>query len=478
MAWSPLAQSWVTKAGATPADSVPIPPLDGTLETTPEVIAGFTGDFGRLIEQTPMAVLRPGSVQDVVKMVRYARCNDLKIAMNGQAGTPDQLESHSNYGQALVQGGIAIDANSLRTIHSIGADSADVDGGVTWAQLVNEAAAVGKTPPVLTDFLHLTVGGTVSVGGIGGGIQSFGTQADTITKLQVVTGAGNLVTCSATQRAALFNAVLAGAGQCGIIVRATVKLIPLQTNALVFNLFYDDLATYMTDQTTVLDDGRFTYQEGQIVPKPDGSGWRYMMEVASYYTPPNTPDQAALLAGLSDNRPSAVIVDLPYLQWVFRVDPIMGFLKANGFWAEAHPWVSLIVPASKTEAFINQVVAQLAPTDLGVGLAPFYPFKTAKITRPLFALPQPNEPVAFVLSLLRFPFPGFPGIPGMVAQNRTFFDAAVAVGGKRYNIGAVPDLTPADWRRHYAPKFLLFKLAKAIFDPDNVLTPGQGIFPS
>ena len=125
-AWIPAGASEAARAGATP-----LPPLDGTVEMSPAALAAFSGDFGRLVSGTPTAVLRPGSVKDIVKMVRYARRNGLTIAMNGQSGTDDELESHSNFGQALVPGGIAIDARGLQSIHRIDRRSADVNAGVT-----------------------------------------------------------------------------------------------------------------------------------------------------------------------------------------------------------------------------------------------------------------------------------------------------------------------------------------------------------
>src|SRR5512132_96082 len=100
--WSALDRSWVT-AGASTMDRVdPLPRLDGTVVTAPDTLASFGGDFGRLITGTPQAVLRPGSAQDIARMVRYARRHRLSIAMNGQSGTDGELESHSNFGQALV----------------------------------------------------------------------------------------------------------------------------------------------------------------------------------------------------------------------------------------------------------------------------------------------------------------------------------------------------------------------------------------
>ena len=50
--------------------------------------------------------------------------------------------------------------------------------------------------------------------------------AGALLELLVVTGEGKLETCSPNRNATLFNAVLGGLGQFGIIVRATVKLVP------------------------------------------------------------------------------------------------------------------------------------------------------------------------------------------------------------------------------------------------------------
>ncbi len=473
--WSHSRHSWITAAEAGPVEMSDVPLLDGTLTSAVPGTGGFSSDFGHQVDRTPTAVLRPGSVQDISKMVKYARRNGLKVAMNGQSGPPDKPESHSNYGQALVQGGISVDAKSLSTIYAVDATGADVGAGVTWASLLT-AALPGSTPPVLTDFLHLSIGGTLSVGGIGGTVQKFGSQADNVEALQVVTGKGDIVTCSPDQKPELFNSVLAGAGQCGIVTRARVRLMPAETNALIFNLYYDSLQAFVADQITVMRDGRFSHQQGQIERKPDDSGWRYVMEAASYYTPPNLPNREALLSGLSDDRSSMVSLELPFSVWAFRLDPIVGQLRAAGFWEQPHPWLSLFVPASEAVPYVDNVVSRLTAADLGAGRALLYPVDPSKFRTPLFQIARGAEPAAFQLSLLRFPFPGYPGIPGMLSQNRAFYDDAVRRGGKRYLIGAIPDMTAGDWRAHFGSQWDFLREAKGKFDPDNVLTPGQGIF--
>ena len=100
--------------------------------------------------------------------------------------------------------------------------------------------------------------------------------------------------------------------------------------------------------------------------------------------------------------------------------------------------------------------------------------KTGRIDQPLY--PLPDEPVAFAFNLLRTAPPGDPTtLNAMLEDNRALYDALVQVGGTRYSIGAIP-FSREDWRRHFGSRWRLLVRSKRRFDPDHVLTPGQGIF--
>ena len=457
-------RSWVTEASASPGHAG-IPSLVGQLLTDEATKAAFGDDFGHIVHRTPFAVLKPGSVQDIVKMVKFARRHGLKVAMRGHG--------HSCLGQAQAEGGIIVDSEVLNTIHRIDGDAAVVDPGVSWAQLLAATLAQGLTPPVLTDFQELTVGGTLSVGGLGGTTHRHGLQIDQVLQLQVVTGRGDKVVCSPRVRPDLFNAVLAGLGQCGIIVRATVKLVPAPTHAQAYSLYYDDLDAYVRDQETLLAQRRFEYLQGQVVPNASGSGWRYMVEAVSYFTPPAAPDATALLAGLSDDVASRQVALHTYQAWQHRLDAGLAFLRQVGLWDLPHPWLTVYVPSSRVRDYIAPFIANLTPADTGMGPVLLYPVNTAPMNRPLY--PLPAESVAWHLSILRTASDAA-SLQAMLASNRALYDQARAMGGTRYSIGAIPDFTPADWQSHFGPAWNAFEDAKRRFDPDNILAPGQGIF--
>ncbi|WP_405783701.1 FAD-binding protein [Streptomyces sp. NBC_00859] len=472
--WSSAHQSWAREADDFAATAAALPALDGTLVTAADATAPFNHDFGRMVPGACWGVLRPGSVQDIVKMVNYARTNKLKIAMNGRGGQSGDEESHSCYGQAQVpKGGIAIDARALAKIVSIGTASAVVEAGVTWAQLTDAALAKGLTPPALTDYLHLSVGGTLSMGGIGATVHRFGLQVDTVKSIDIVTGNGDLLTATPSQHADLFNAALGGGGQVGIIVRATLALVPAPQKTTVFTLYYRDVSTYLADAEKLMSEKRFQGQAGEIALTPDGTGWWYQLEATAYWSGTTAPDRAKLLADLRDERASATIEDFSYRDCVFSTDNDETWLKENGFWDQPKPWLSLFVPASKAKAFAATLTAELTASDLGGGFLLFYPYPTSKLTRPLAV--QPKEPTAYLCDLLRFPAPGADS-QAMLEQNRRLYDKAVALGAKRYLVGAIPRMTRADWQTHFGSRWDGFVAAKRCYDPAGILTPGQGFF--
>ncbi len=87
------------------------------------------------------------------------------------------------------------------------------------------------------------------------GVASFryGTQADNAVELEVVTGAGEIVTCSREQNRELFDVVRCGLGQFGIITRAKIRLRRCKPNVRKYYLLYDDLGAFMQDAEKIMD---------------------------------------------------------------------------------------------------------------------------------------------------------------------------------------------------------------------------------
>src|SRR6266702_7177713 len=216
--FDPATRAWATAAHTDP-NFATLPALDGRLLLAPADFGPYEDDFGHIIHRTPAAVLLPGSVEDVANLIRFAGPLGIPVAPRGQG--------HQTYGQAQANAGVVIDMSTLDSIAvQTSSMAVTAQAGALWHSVLTACVADNLTPPVFPDYIELSVGGTLSVGGIGGATSRFGAQVDTVTALQVVTGAGEIVSCSAIENCDLFEAALAGLGQVGVITSATFALIP------------------------------------------------------------------------------------------------------------------------------------------------------------------------------------------------------------------------------------------------------------
>lgn len=441
------------------------PTFDGSLLTDGASLAAAADDYGHMVHRQPSAVLKPGSVNDVVEMVRFARRNGIKVAARGQG--------HSTQGQAQVEAGVVVDMSTLNAIREVNPADALVEGGARWIDLLQQTIPQGLTPPTLVDFIELSIGGTLSLGGIGSQSFRHGAQVDNVLELQVVTGEGELVTCSPSQNRELFDVARSGLGQVGLVVVARVRLIPAPPNARFYKAYYDDLPAFLSDLEGLIDDGRFDTVQGFAEPGVSG-GWRYFLEATKNFAPGGEPDDSALLAGLSFTPGTQTAQDMPYFDYLNRLAPLVAFLRQVGAWDLPHPWVNMLLPAAAAPGFIGGTLANLPAEDMGQGPILIYPYNRDKFTAPLFRVPEGRHFIAF--GLLRNAVPPTPGrAAGLVADNRALFERATELGGKRYPFDSVP-MTKHDWQKHYQPVWGRLVSAKHAYDPEGILTPGQGIF--
>ncbi|HEX7334087.1 MAG TPA: FAD-binding protein [Pyrinomonadaceae bacterium] len=460
-------RSWVSAAEIDRATALAedFPSFDGVLLLDDASRAAAADDFGHLVHRQPIAVLKPGSVYDVVELVQFARRNNINVAARGQA--------HSTQGQAQVEAGVVVDMSTLNTVHEINPTNALVDGGTRWLDVVTQTIPQGLTPPILVDFLELSVGGTLSMGGIGSQAFRFGPNVDNVVELQVVTGKGELVTCSPTHHTSLFDAARSGLGQFGLIVRARVRLIAAPPNARLYQAFYSSLPAFLSDLEQLIDDGRFDSVQGFAVPDGAG-GWLFQLETTKYFSPGNEPDDASLLSGLAFNPGTQTAQNMTYFDYLNRLAPLIAFLRQIGVWDLPHPWVNLFVPAANAQTLIGETLNNLTVDDVGQGPILIYPFNRELFRAPFFRVPDSRH--FFVFSLLRNAVPPTPErVAQLIAANRTLFERATTLGGKRYPFDSVP-MTKHDWQKHFQPLWGKFVSAKRHFDPDEILTPGPGIF--
>jgi FAD/FMN-containing dehydrogenase len=439
-----------------------LPRLDGELrldEAAPKVAAD---DFGHIVHRLPKGVLHAGSAADVARTIRWAASRGLTVAARG-AG-------HSVFGRSQAEGGVIADLSRMRSVDVVDRGRAVVGAGATWGDVVAATLPHGLTPPVLTDHLGPSVGGTVAVGGVGATTSTFGAQSDTVLELDVVTGAGEEITCSAIEHAELFDAVRAGLGQVAIITRATLRLVPAPRSVRRALLVYADLASMLADARRLSSDGRFDALQGAILAGPAG-GFAFRLDAVSY-----SPDDDGLPAGLSDDAGRRETTTMPYADYLARLAPLEAALRANGQWLHPHPWLTTFIGDSRAEEVVAAELEALDPAaDLGpYGQVVLSPIHRAAIRSPL--LPLPDDELVHAFNVARVPATADPDEAArLVTANEACYRRVRAAGGTLYPVSAF-GLSRRGWREHFGPAFARLEATKRRFDPANTLTPGYEIF--
>ncbi|MBR0818624.1 FAD-binding protein [Bradyrhizobium liaoningense] len=434
------------------------------LSDDPESCAAAAQDFGHIVQKRPRAVCKPATHGEVADILRWTREQGLKVAARGQG--------HATYGRAMAEDGIVMDLGALAAIHRIESDRVVVDAGASWHSVLEATLAKGLAPPVLTNYLGLSVGGTLAVGGIGGSSSRHGLQTDQVLELDVVTGEGVELTCSPTAHAELFDAVRAGLAQCAIITRATLALMRAPKRVRRYLLSYPDLASLTADQRRALDAARFDQLQGAVVPDGAG-GWRYQLEAGVFYDSSTPPDDKALLVGLSNKHET--VSDLAFGDDANAFAKLEKLLRSNGQWFNPHPWLLTYLRGSNALEVASEVIAGLNADDLGpFGRITYYPIFTNECRTPLLRLP--DERVVFPFNLIRIPASADKAhADQQLTRNRMLYDRIRAAGGMLYPVSALA-MSSQDWADHFGPRWPLLREARRRHDPGGILTPGYDLF--
>ena len=261
-------------------------------------------DSGLVVFRKPHAVIAPKSAEDVLQVIGWANQSDCPVSVRGTG--------HTHGGQTLTSRGVVLDLRGLNRLGDIEGETIQVQGGVMWRELVAHVLPRGYLPRVLTNNLDTTVGGTLATGGLGRSTHHYGVQSDNVEEMQVVTGAGELMRCSATENRGLFDGTRAGLGQFSVITQARLRLRKVAPKVRTFSLMYDDLPTLLKDLEVLLFRDQFMYLRGWYRHRsqefeqpedagPDGPEWQYPLH-ASVEFDNVEPDQDELLSDLNYTR--------------------------------------------------------------------------------------------------------------------------------------------------------------------------------
>jgi len=442
----------------------------------------FITDYGKVVHRMPGAVARMENAEQVAELVRWCREHGVPIVGRGPG--------HTQTGQSTTDGGVVLDTSSMQTIHEIDEEGLTVlcDGGVIWRQLVHKVVPMGLVPPTLTNNLGVSIGGTLSVAGLGVASFRYGAQVDNVVELEVVTGTGEIVWCSAQKNADLFDVVRSGLSQFGLITRARLKLRRCKPRVRKHYLLYDDLGALMRDVEKAMAPGNDVVHsvESWCTPcfqgaRKIGDGmdlgvgmqtfayWMYPLHVTEELDEGEEPHDDELLS-FFEPYCNLHVCEFTQLEFCERLVPLFQLWDRSGYTDMAHPWMETVLPWDRAQEYIELALSQLPPQALGPGgHILLWPSRGDTSKTPLFMHPGGDMVMGWGL---------LPGVPEKFLQQAlTQLDMAselsMAYGGKRYVSGYITFDSAEKWAAHFGEEnWARMKAAKAKYDPDGILNPG------
>ncbi|KAL3537598.1 hypothetical protein ACH5RR_000964 [Cinchona calisaya] len=477
-------------------------PLEGNFSFNENEFAAR--DYGNQYHFLPLAVLHPKSVSDIAITIKHiwqmGPLSRLTVAARGHG--------HSTRGQALADQGIVINMESLREqkmqFNTGRFPYVDVSASELWIKILHESLKHGLAPKSWTDYLHLTVGGTLSNAGISGQAFRHGPQISNVHELEVVTGKGEVVNCSDKKNADLFQSVLGGLGQFGIITKARISLEPAPKMVKWVRVLYSDFSTFARDQEFLISSKKtFDYIEGLVIINRTDvlNNWRssfspqdpdqaskfisdgrtlYCLELTKNFNPDkvDTVNQEieSLLSKLSYIPSTLFMSEVSYIEFLDRVHTSELKLRSKGLWDVPHPWLNLLIPRSKIKAFSQGVFGNILK-DTNSSPVLIYPVNKSKWdNRTSFVLPE--EDIFYLVAFLFHAIPSSSGTDGLehiLTLNKRIleFCEVAHLGVKQY---LAHYTTQEQWQVHFGQRWEVFVQRKLAYDPLAILAPGQRIF--
>ncbi|WP_240480349.1 FAD-binding protein [Enhygromyxa salina] len=409
----------------------------------------FADDFGHIVHLQPRAVERPRDAADIVRVLEHAKRERINVAARGRG--------HSVFGQCQVDDGIVLDMSGLAGIE-VNGDTARVGAGVSWGDVLRATVPLGLAPPVLTDYVGLSVGGTLSVGGIGATSFRFGAQTDQVRAMTVVTGTGEIVECSATRERGLFDAVRAGLGQIGIVTRVDLPLIAVPEQVRHYRIPYPTIDELLSALERFVAERKFDQLSGVGVIDPDGH-WTYHIDAVFEGVGEGLGKAGLDVAGVD-------ITPASYLEYGTRLDAAIEQWRTAGLFDAPHPWLDVFVPGPALRGFARTVVRSLGPRDLGTDGAMILIYPIAESSTPLLPIQAGR---GYLFDVLRCNVgASSERVDELLRDNRSLYEAAMQVGGTLYPISAVC-MSTQDWQRHFGSQWGPLQRAKQQFDPHGII---------
>lgn len=423
-----------------------------------EVLQSYQRDFGGLVQSQTLAVFKPATRDSLSAFLQDINAQHLPISL--------RCFGLSQSGQSLPAGrGVTLDVSALpKTLQWENDTTIRASNSLSFGEICRETLSRGKLLRAFPYNMHLSVGGVLSVGGLGASTFREGIIAAHVLTLTVMTVDGQVHHCSPNAESALFEAVLSGVGQFGVILDAGFALRPAKAYATIHSVAFSDVSTWLACNRLLVD--KADYLEAVWVEPLAKSGQpafctRFALEHReSLDALPETiitllQEYQAQLMGRETLTTEA---------YLFRHDGRFQAMRDSGQWEQQHPWFECYLAEEDLLALWPQLQAELGKGLVGENL---HVFPVARMKNRFFMLPAGENIVTFNLLMPGIGKEAMPKALESLARLESILERAAS---KRYISGYLAQHEDqAFWQTHYGEDYVGHCRLKEQYDPKHLL---------
>lgn len=175
-------------------------------------------NWSGIVQTTPRDVIYPSAIEEIVELVLSCRREGRRLRVVGSGHSFTAVAASDDVLVSLdrMQGIVEVD---------VAAQTATVWAGTKLKLLGELLHAEGFAQENLGDIDVQSIAGAISTGTHGTGI-GFGTIATQVVGLTVITGTGEVISCTEASHPELFKALQVSIGSLGVIAQVTLRLRP------------------------------------------------------------------------------------------------------------------------------------------------------------------------------------------------------------------------------------------------------------
>lgn len=324
-----------------------LPSATGTTSIARTAVDGTLNDASGL-SQTPIhkhIVIKDTAGSELADVIR----TEMRDA--NAAGRPVNIGAarHSMGAQAIPRDGHAITFDAAQVEPDTTNKTYRVHAGTRWHNVIGALDPMGWSPAVMQSNNDFGVAATFCVNAHGWPVP-FGPMGSTVRSIELLVPSGDVVTCSRTENADLFNLTMGGYGLTGAILSLDVDMVRNQRLDPTFEPM--DAAAFAPAFTEALEDPNVTMAYGRL-----NVGRESFMQKALLITYRPNSDQTDLPAAAGSGAMSKIA------RHIYRAQLGRETAKTFRWWTETKLGPAVGSGSATRNSLINEPVATLDDRD-------------------------------------------------------------------------------------------------------------------